>query len=165
VSTIGAGAIIAGVQEAVDALVEEGRAALARGDSAAARTAFERAVAHTPCGTTHEGLAEALHMAENHSRQSRDMYERAYKSYRQERDALGAYRAARMIGFYHGGVRGEWALFHGWLQRASTLLEEIGGEGERGRLELIKGQYGAGGDDETEAHFMSATHTRWRCTT
>jgi DNA-binding NarL/FixJ family response regulator len=141
------------VDPAVEALIEDGQAALRRGDATAARATFESAVACEPGGPALEGLAEALNMEQNHSKESRDVYERAYKAYRDERDALGAYRAARMIAFYHGGVEGEWAVFQGWLRRASTLLEEMGGERQRGRLELIRGQYGNGADAEKEAHF------------
>ncbi len=121
-----------------------------------ARVAFEAAIAKHECGETLEGLAEALHMEGDYSRPSRDAYERAYSAYRAERNAVGAYRCARMIGFHHGSTLGEWALFHGWLQRAATLLEEIGGEMELGRLELIRGQYGEASDADKEAHFRAA---------
>src|SRR5581483_11653745 len=134
----------------------QGRAALQAGDAATARAAFQAAVAEHECGETLAGLAEALHMESNYSRPSRDMYERAYTAYRKEGDAVGAYRCARMIAFHHGGGQGDWALFHGWLQRAATLLQEIGGELERGRLELIRGQYGDASVEQREAHFREA---------
>lgn len=140
---------------AVSALVAEGKAALRAGDASAAINAFEAAVALEASGATLEGLAEALHQRDDYGRESRDKYEHAYRAYRDERDALGAYRAARMIGFYHGAVLSEWALFHGWIQRAATLLEEIGGERQRGRLELIRGQYGKTSAAEREAHFRT----------
>ena len=99
--------------------------------------AFAEAVAPAPCGRTLEGLAEALHLVEDYGCDSRDAYEQACtRPAAAERDAIGAYRAARMIAFHHGAVLDDWALFHGWLQRASTLLEEAGGERQRGRLEL-----------------------------
>ena len=141
---------------ALEALVKQGRAALAAGDAGAARIAFEAATAESECGETLEGLAETLHMEGDYSRPSRDAYERAYTAHRNERNAIGAYRCAWMIAFHHGGTLGEWALFHGWLQRAATLLEEIGGELERGRLELIRGQYGDAADAEKEQHFRTA---------
>ena len=141
---------------AVDTLIGQGRAALQAGDAATARAAFQAAVAEHECGETLAGLAEALHMESNYSRPSRDMYERAYTAYRKEGDAVGAYRCARMIAFHHGGGQGDWALFHGWLQRAATLLQEIGGELERGRLELIRGQYGDASVEQREAHFREA---------
>ena len=94
-------------------------------------------------------------MVDDHGRVSRDMYERAYRAYRDEGDTVGAYRAARMIAMYHGGVEGEWAQFHGWLHRASTLLETIGGERERAWRDLIRGQYGDGHDDEKETQFRN----------
>jgi DNA-binding NarL/FixJ family response regulator len=144
------------VGPAVDSLIEQGRAALREGDAAAARDAFEAAVAEKECGVTLGGLAEALHMESDYSRPSRDMYERAYTAYRKEGDAIGAYGCARMIAFHHGGGQGDWALFHGWLQRAATLLEEIGGELERGRLELIRGQYGDATNEQRETHFREA---------
>jgi DNA-binding SARP family transcriptional activator/DNA-binding CsgD family transcriptional regulator/Tfp pilus assembly protein PilF len=137
----------------VDALVDAGWAAVRRGDATAALAAFERATELEPSGRTLEGTAEAIRMEDDHGRRSRDMYERAYRAYRDEGDALGAYRAARVIAFYHGGVEGEWALFEGWLHRAGTLLEAIGGERERAWRDLIIGQYGSVGDDEREARF------------
>jgi DNA-binding CsgD family transcriptional regulator len=135
--------------------VAAGREALRRGDAVAARVAFERAVERGPDGVALDGLAEALRMVDDHGRVSRDMYERAYRAYRDEGDAVGAYRAARMIAMYHGGVEGEWAQFHGWLHRASTLLETIGGERERAWRDLIRGQYGDGHDDEKETQFRN----------
>jgi DNA-binding CsgD family transcriptional regulator len=135
--------------------VATGREALRRGDAVAARVAFERAVELGPSGTALDGLAEALRLVDDHGRVSRDMYERAYRAYRDEGDAVGAYRAARMIAMYHGGVEGEWAQFHGWLHRASTLLETIGGERERAWRDLIRSQYGNGHDDEKEKHFRN----------
>lgn len=75
---------------AVEALIDDGWAALRRGDVVAARTAFDAAAEHEACGASLEGLAEVLHLTEDYGRASRDMYERAYKAYRDERDALGA---------------------------------------------------------------------------
>jgi hypothetical protein len=118
--------------------VAAGREALHRGDAVAARVAFEKAVERGPSGMALDGLAEALRMVDDHGRVSRDMYERAYRVYRDEGDAVGAYRAARMIAMYHGGVESEWTQFHGWLHRASTLLETIGGERERAWRDLIR---------------------------
>jgi DNA-binding CsgD family transcriptional regulator len=135
--------------------VATGREALRRGDAVAARVAFETAVDLGPSGVALDGLAEALRMVDDHGRVSRDMYERAYRAYRDEGDAVGAYRAARMIAMYHGGVEGEWAQFHGWLHRASTLLEAIGGEREHAWRDLIRGQYGDGRDDEKETQFRN----------
>lgn len=94
-------------------------------------------------------------MVDDHGRVSRDMYELAYRAYRDEGDAVGAYRAARMIAMYHGGVEGEWTQFHGWLHRAGTLLEAIGGDRERAWRDLILGQYGDAHDDEKEKHFRN----------
>ena len=148
--------MIVGVEDAVQALVDQGRAALRAGDADAARAVFEAAVAQDECGVTLEGLAQSLHMEEDYARPSRDAYERAYTAYRREGNAIGAYSCARMIAFHHGGVHGEWARFHGWVQRAGTLLDEIGGELERGRHELIRGQYGDATDDEKEAHYREA---------
>jgi DNA-binding CsgD family transcriptional regulator len=144
------------VERSVAVLVEQGRLALEVGDAGTARVAFEEAVADHECGDSLAGLAQALPMESDYSRASRDLYERAYNAYRKEGNAVGAYGCARMIAFHHGGGEGQWALFHGWLQRAATLLDEIGGDLERGRLELIRGQYGDASGDERAAHFREA---------
>ena len=66
-----------------------------------------------------------------------------------------------MIAMFHGGIEGEWALFHGWLQRAATLLEEIGGELERGRLELHPRPVRRCADDAAkEPHFRKGARDR-----
>ena len=134
------------------ALLAEGRAALDAGDGAAAQAAFEAAVALEESAEAYEGLGLAFHLQLEY-RSSRDAYERAYGLYRQQRDAVGAFRASRMIAMFHGGIEGEWALFHGWLGRAATLLEEVGGEASLARLELLRGQFGGVDDATKEAHF------------
>jgi DNA-binding NarL/FixJ family response regulator len=55
-----------------------------------------------------------------------DLYEDAYRAYQEDGDRLGAGRAARITGWIHGNVRGDWAVAGGWMARARSLLEEAG---------------------------------------
>jgi DNA-binding CsgD family transcriptional regulator len=57
-----------------------------------------------------------------------DLYEDAYRAYREDGDRLGAGRAARITGWIHGYVRGDWAVSGGWMARARSLLEEAGAD-------------------------------------
>ena len=134
----------------------EARAALERGDIAAGRVVFEAAVAEQPCADALAGLAEALFLERDYA-DCRGMFERAYAAYRDEGNPLGAYRAARMVARFCGGIDGDWARYSGWMARARTVLEQAGGESaERGRLELITATAPGLADAEREAHFRQA---------
>jgi DNA-binding CsgD family transcriptional regulator len=118
--------------------IEEGRAALRAGDAAAARRAFERALADGESGAALEGLGEALYLEHEYAAAAAT-YERAYSAYRAERQGLAAGRAARTLAWVTGNVLGDWAVRSGWLARASSILEEAGAEGpERGWVLIIR---------------------------
>jgi tetratricopeptide (TPR) repeat protein len=106
---------------------EEGRAALRAGDAAAARRAFERALADGESGEALEGLGEALYL-EHEYVAAAATYERAYSAYRAERQSVAAGRAARTLAWVTGNVLGDWAVRSGWLARASSILEEAGAD-------------------------------------
>jgi DNA-binding NarL/FixJ family response regulator len=106
-------------------LIEEGMAALRDGDAAAARHAFELALAEVQSGEVLERLAEALYLEREYVT-SAAHYERAYAAYRRERQNLAAGRAARAAAWITGNVLGDWAIRNGWLARARTILEEAG---------------------------------------
>jgi hypothetical protein len=106
-------------------LIEEGMAALRDGDAAAARRAFELALAEVQSGEVLERLAEALYLEREYVT-SAAHYERAYAAYRRERQNLAAGRAARAAAWITGNVLGDWAVRNGWLARARTILEEAG---------------------------------------
>jgi DNA-binding CsgD family transcriptional regulator len=105
--------------------IEEGRAALRAGDAAAARRAFERALADGESGAALEGLGEALYLEHDYAAAAAT-YERAYSAYRAERQSLAAARVARTLAWVTGNVLGDWAVRSGWLARARSILEEAG---------------------------------------
>jgi DNA-binding CsgD family transcriptional regulator len=119
-------------------LIEEGMAALGDGDAAAARRAFELALAGGESGEVLEGLAEALYLQREYAAAA-VQYERAYAAYRRERQTMAASRAARTLAWITGNVLGDWAVRSGWLARARTILEEAGEDRpEHGWVLIIK---------------------------
>jgi DNA-binding CsgD family transcriptional regulator/Tfp pilus assembly protein PilF len=106
-------------------LIEEGLAALRDGDPAAARRAFELALAEAESGELLERLAEALYLQREYAT-SAAHYERAFSAYRRERQSMAAGRAARTAAWITGNVLGDWAVRSGWLARARSVLEEAG---------------------------------------
>jgi ATP/maltotriose-dependent transcriptional regulator MalT len=124
--------------EAIETLIAEGREAFERGDAVASRQAFENALAERETGEVLEGLARALHLAADYAG-SIDAHERAFAAYKDEDDALGAARAARILSWLHGNVYGDWAVASGWLARAERLLEQAGDDSaERGWVEVLR---------------------------
>jgi hypothetical protein len=100
-------------------LVDEGKAALRGGDIAAARRAFELALAEGVSGAALEGLAEARYLEREYSAAAAG-YERAYSAYRGEGQIMAAGRAARTVAWITGNVLGDWAVRSaGWPGRAA----------------------------------------------
>ena len=119
-------------------LIEEGMAALRDGDAAAARRAFELALAEVASGEVLEGLGEALYLEREYAAAAAH-YERAYAAYRGEQQNMAAGRAARTAAWITGNVLGDWAVRSGWLGRARTVLEEAGRDRpEHGWVLIIK---------------------------
>jgi DNA-binding CsgD family transcriptional regulator/tetratricopeptide (TPR) repeat protein len=119
-------------------LIEEGLVALRDGDAAAARRAFELALAEAESAQALEGLAEALYLEREYAA-SAAHYERAYTAYRRECQNMAAGRAARTLAWITGNVLGDWAVRSGWLARARTVLEEAGQDRpEHGWVLIIK---------------------------
>jgi DNA-binding NarL/FixJ family response regulator len=119
-------------------LVSEGLAALRDGDAAAARRAFELALAEGESAQVLEGLGEALYLERQYAA-SAAHYERAYAAYRRERQDMAAGRAARTLAWITGNVLGDWAVRSGWLARARTILEQVGDDRpEHGWVQIIK---------------------------
>lgn len=102
-------------------LIEAGRAALRVGDAAAARAAFEQALAAEPSGAAAEGLARAAYLDLDYPR-AIELWERAYAAHRDAGERVGAVRVARSLAYLYGTVAGDWAVSSGWLARAQTLL-------------------------------------------
>lgn len=139
----------------IDARIAEGHEACRRGDGESARPIFERLVVERESGEVLEGLAKAHHLEGNYAG-AMAAYERAYLAHRRDGDLLGAARAARTLGWFHGSVHGNWAVYGGWTARARSLLEQAEEEGsERGWLLLAEAQ---GGSDlsEQERSYLAA---------
>jgi hypothetical protein len=101
--------------------IEQGLTALRDGDPAAARRAFEAAVAERETGVALQGLAEALYLEREYSA-SAEQYQRAFAAYRQDGDKMAAGRSARSAAWITGNVFGDWAVQNGWFARARTIL-------------------------------------------
>ena len=87
----------------------------------------------------------------------------AYAAYRREGDLLAAARAARTLGWFHGSVYGDWAVYRGWVGRAVSLLEEAGVDSnEHGWVLLAQAQAG-GGLDVQKRLYEDAIATARRC--
>ena len=69
-----------------------------------------------------EDRARLMHAGGDY-RAALDAYEAAFAAYREEGDLVAAARAARTIGWFHGWVFGEWAVYQGWTSQAVALLE------------------------------------------
>jgi len=119
-------------------LMDDGVAALRRGDASAARRVFESALAEVESGEAFEGLAEALYLEREYAAAA-DHYERAYAAYRRERQHMAAGRAARTVSWITGNVFGDWAVRIGWLARARAILTEAGEDSpEHGWVLIIR---------------------------
>jgi DNA-binding NarL/FixJ family response regulator len=139
----------------VEVLVREGREAYQRGDAAGSRLAFEQAVAESDSGEVLEGLAKAIHLALDY-RAAMEVYERAYRAYRQEGNLLAAARAARTIGWFRGWLYGDWAVSHGWMARARSLLEPAGESGNEHGWILVARAHAGNDLDEQKRLFLEA---------
>lgn len=107
--------------------VEDGHAALARGDPVATKVGFEAAIAFDAgAADAYLGLGLALQTLERLS-ESRAAYERAFALYRTRGDPVGAFRAARVIATFCGGMDGNWVLYHGWDPAHPRILQPVHG--------------------------------------
>jgi tetratricopeptide (TPR) repeat protein len=104
--------------------VAAGGAALARGEWAQARAAFEAALADGEAPEALEGLGRACWWLDD-VEASGEACERAYALYREEGDARGAARLACQLARQAAVFRGEPAVAGGWTQRARRLLSEL----------------------------------------
>jgi DNA-binding CsgD family transcriptional regulator len=87
-----------------------------------------------------EREAEARYRAVDY-RGALDQYEAAYLAYREEGDRLAAGRAARIMGWLHANVYGDWAVANGWMGRASSHLAEAGEDSaEHGWVLIMQAQ-------------------------
>ena len=140
--------------ETVHELVAAGRSALRRGNPAAARSAYGRALEIEVSGTVLAGLAEAAYLEHDHDA-AIDAFERAYSAFRDSDDPTGAARIAGTLGYMHGMIRGDRAVMGGWIARAQTLLEGTEETADAGWVEQFKGMF-AGEAATRELHFRAA---------
>ena len=109
-----------------------------------------------------EAQARTLHLEFDYAGSMR-AYDRAYKAYRREGNLLAAARAARTLGWFHGSVYGDWAVYRGWVGRAVSLLEQAGVDSnEHGWVLLARAQSG-GGLDVQQRTYEDAIATARRC--
>ena len=76
-------------------------------------------------GAALEARGKAAHLAGDYAAVT-EAYEQAYATYRQEGNLLAAARAARTVAWFRGWLYGDWAVYHGWMGRARSLLEQSG---------------------------------------
>jgi len=128
-------------------LVEQARAALARGAWEDARHGFEAALAEGESAAALEGLGTAASWLED-ADATFAARERAYRLYQAAGDRIGAARVAIALAFDHFSFRGEDAVAGGWLARAHRLLEGLGPVPEAGWLALQEGELAVLSDND-----------------
>src|SRR5262245_3205736 len=115
-----------------------GHLALARGAWKPARAAFERSLRIEETAEALEGLGIAAWWL-NDGATMFDARERAYRTYRQRGDRLGAGRIATALASDHFHFRGEPAVARGWYRRADRLLDGLAPLPEHGWLRVWQG--------------------------
>jgi DNA-binding NarL/FixJ family response regulator len=128
----------AALGEEAGPLVEAGRAALAAGEWAAAREAFQASIDEAPSAAAFEGLGAACRWVGEQEEAIRAL-QRAYRLYRQAGDPRAAARTAVQLClgecYFHADV----AVGLGWVERADRLLEGMEIGPEQGWLALLRG--------------------------
>ena len=136
--------------------LDSARVALGRGDWQAARRAFEASLQIGESPEALEGLGLAAWWLDL-SDIVFDVRERAYRTYRERDDNLGAARMAVWLAWDTAAFRGEQAIANGWLQRAHRLLEGRPAATEHAWLALRSGAFALleDGDPEEAAKLAS----------
>ncbi len=143
--------------------IGSGFEALRGGDTATARRAFESALSTVRSGMALEGLAECLYYDRDYAAAAA-RYEEAYVAYRREGADAAAGRAARTAGWITGNVLGDWAVRNGWLARARSILEAMGGDGSERGWVLIIDAFGESDAGKRESQLREAISIGRRCT-
>jgi DNA-binding CsgD family transcriptional regulator len=132
-----------------------GRAALDRGDWAAARSVFADLVRREDDPDALYGLARALEWEGSYGEAVR-CYEQAYSGYRARGETrVPALIAGRELSFLHAAVYGNAAVAGGWLARARSLADEAGDCLEVGWVALAQA-LASDDPDERDAHIREA---------
>ena len=124
---------------AAESGVAEGYEALASGDWAAARSAFEAALIVEEFPEALDGLGRALWWLRE-SEQAVVYRERAYSGFRRDGQLARAARIALWLSREYALVWGNEAAANGWLARAERLLTDVAPHAERGWLELARAE-------------------------
>ena len=136
-------------------LVADGRAALDRGDWAAARPLFAAALEREVTPEACYGLAQAEEWAGDFETAVR-LYERAFLCFRERGETRRpALIAGRELSFLHAAVYGNLAASGGWLARARRLADEAGECPEAGWVELAEA-LATDDPDAIDAHARTA---------
>jgi hypothetical protein len=119
--------------------VAEGYEALAAGDWAAARAAFDSAVIVDESPEALDGLGRALWWLRE-SEQAVVHRERAYSGFRRDGQPARAARIALWLSREYALVWGNDAASNGWLARAERLLVDVAPGAEQGWLDLARSE-------------------------
>ena len=134
--------------------IPAGTAALARGDWAAARNAFQSSLDRAESADALEGLSDALFWLEE-IELSLQHRARAYALRREQGDRRGAARAALWLAVGNASALDNGAVANGWLQRGETLLAETGPCAEQGWFHQLRAKM-APNADATVRHARQA---------
>jgi DNA-binding CsgD family transcriptional regulator len=133
---------------AADSAVAEGYEALASGDWAAARSAFEAALAVEEFPEALDGHGRALWWL----REERDAVverERAYAGFRRDGELARAARIALWLSREYALAFGNDAAASGWLARAERLLRDVAPGAEEGWLDLARSEQTRDADESS----------------
>ena len=143
--------MIRNMSSAAAEAVEAGRAALLRGDGAAARELFEKASEYGETAEILDGMALSYYLDTDYATTAHYL-ERAYASYRREGDIAAAARSARLASWVHGNINGDWAIEQGWIARACSVLGEAAEDtAEHGWLLLLRAESESDSDMQRQA--------------
>jgi len=122
--------------ESATALLAAGSSALATGDWAAAREAYEAVLGEEDLPDAHDGLARVLWWLEGPAQAVAERTH-AYAGYRRAGDEQAAAHVALWLAHEYGvGLRNP-AAAGGWTTRAAGLLEDLAEGPDHARLELV----------------------------
>lgn len=125
------------MDEGVNELVEQGRAALAVCEWADARSCFEEAAVLEETAEVLDGLGQALYWQGDYPR-ALSLRERAFARYQERGDRPRAAVVAYQLAMLHGMIYGNGAALSGWLGHALRMLEDCGDCPEAGWVELFR---------------------------
>jgi DNA-binding NarL/FixJ family response regulator/predicted negative regulator of RcsB-dependent stress response len=122
-----------------ESALARGYEALAAGDWARAREAFEAALEHDESPQALDGLGRALWWLRE-EREAIVVRERAYAGFRRDGDLVRAARIALWLSREYALVVENEAAASGWLARAERLLRDVAPGAEQGWLDLARAE-------------------------